>query len=204
MTDAAAVRVRDLEVRYARGGEPAVGGVSFEASPGDVVLLTGPAGCGKSTVLHALLGLAPAAGEVSVLGRPPGAPDVLRRVGYAPQGRPVDRRLTARETARLVAAARGLPAGEADAALERLGVAQPQRLAGRLDPEEMRRLTLALADMGAPDLVVLDDPWEMPETVEVIDRARGRGATVLVAIAEPGGLAGSATRTLQLVGGRAT
>jgi ABC-2 type transport system ATP-binding protein len=169
-----------------------------------VVLLTGPRGGGKSSVLHALLGLAPAIGEVSVLGRPPGHPEALRRVGFAPQARPVDPRLTARETAQTVAAVRGVPSPEADAALTRLGLVAPDTPCGRLDPEEMRRLTLALADMGEPLLVVLDDPWEMPETVAVIDRARARGAATLVAVEEAGLLATSATRIVAVDAGPAS
>lgn len=197
-----AVRARDVEVRYARDGEPAVGGVSLEAAGGEVVMLTGPAGSGKSSVLHALLGLAPASGAITVLGRPPGDPAALRRVGYCPQGRPVDPRLTAREIARLVAAARGLPLDEADAAMAALGLTDTGRISGSLDPEEMRRLTLAFAEMGAPEVVVLDDPWEMPETVEVVERATARGAAVLIAVEEPGLLAPLATRTLALEGGK--
>jgi ABC-2 type transport system ATP-binding protein len=197
----AAVTARNLEVRYARGGAPAVTGVDLDLDPGKVLLVTGPAGSGKTSVLHGLLGLAPATGAIAVLGRPPGDPDALRRTGLAPQGRPVDPRLTAREVAALVATLRRAPAGAIDESLAEVGLSAPQRPAGRLDPEEMRRLTLALARIGNPDILVLDDPWEMPETLETVVSARERGAAVILASAEPGSMARLADATLRLVEG---
>jgi ABC-type multidrug transport system ATPase subunit len=65
----------------------------------------------------------------------------------------------------------------------------------------MRRLTLALARIGNPDILVLDDPWEMPETLETVISARERGAAVILASAEPGSMARLADATLRLVEG---
>jgi ABC-type ATPase involved in cell division len=90
----------------------------------------------------------------------------------------------------------------ADATMAALGLTDTGRISGSLDPEEMRRLALAFAEMGAPEVVVLDDPWEMPETVEVVERATARGAAVLIAVEEPGLLGPLATRTLALEGGK--
>ena len=203
MTEAApAVSARHLGVRYARGAEAALTGVDLTLPRGGGLLVTGPPGSGKTSLLRAVLGLVPADGELSVLGGAPGDPAVARRIGYAPEGRPVEPRLSAREIVVLVARARGAAPGEADAALGAVGFLDPSRPSGRLDPEEMRRLTLACARLGAPDLLVLDDPWEMPETVETIEEARERGAAVLVACGEPGVLAGLADGTLALSGGR--
>lgn len=203
MTEAApAISARQLEVRYARGAQAALAGVDLALPRGGGLLVTGPPGSGKTSLLRAILGLVPADGDLSVLGGAPGDPAVARRIGYAPQGRPVEPRLSAREIALLVARARGAAPGEADAALEAVGLADASRRSGRLDPEELRRLTLACARLGAPDLLVLDDPWEMPETVETIAEARGRGAAVLVACEEPGALAGLADGTLALSGGQ--
>jgi ABC-type multidrug transport system ATPase subunit len=189
-------------VRYARGGEPAVAEVDLDLAPGEVLLVTGGAGSGKSSVLHAIVGLAPVTGELTVLGAPPGDPSALRRVGFAPQGRPVEPRLTVRETAELVARIKGASPEEAVEALAALALPDARTPAGRLDPEAMRRLTLALARIGDPDLVVLDDPWEMPETLGEIARATARGAAVVVASAEPGSLGRLASRTLRLGDGR--
>jgi len=58
----------------------------------------------------------------------------------------------------------------------------------RLDAEGFRRLSLALAIAGDPDVVVLDDPWALTETLAEIRRARARGATVVAASRRPAGL----------------
>ena len=191
-----------MEVRYARGGAPAVSGVDLDVPPGAVVLVTGSAGAGKSSLLHGLLGLAPASGDVAVLGRPPGHPETLARTGFAPQGRPVDPRLTAREIAHVVATLRGAPPQDVDDAFAAVALTDPDALAGRLDPQDMRRLTLALARIGSPDLVILDDPWEMPETLRTVISMRERGATILIASAEPGSMADLADATVTLSEGR--
>jgi ABC-type protease/lipase transport system fused ATPase/permease subunit len=71
----------------------------------------------------------------------------------------------------------------------------------RLDAEGFRRLSLALAIAGDPDLVVLDDPWVLSDTLREIAGARARGAAVLVASDRPGGLAPALGRRLVLAGG---
>ena len=59
----------------------------------------------------------------------------------------------------------------------------------RLDAEGWRRLSLAVAVAGDPDLVLLDDPWVLRETIAAIQAARARGAAVVVAARRPAGLA---------------
>lgn len=193
-----------MEVRYARGGALALSGVDITVHAGSVLLVTGDAGAGKTSLLHGLLGLAPVAGGLNVLGQAPGHPVALRRTGLAPQGRPFDAHRTARETVALVAALRGVPAGDVDAAFEAVQLTARDTLVGRLDPQDTRRLSLALAHVGRPDLVLVDDPWEMPETVETVISSRERGAAVILCSAEPGSMAALADMTLHLTEGRPT
>jgi ABC-2 type transport system ATP-binding protein len=196
------VTAREFEVRYARGGALAVSGVDLTVRSGSVLLVTGDAGSGKTSLLHGLLGLAPIAGGVDVLGGPPGDPAGLRRTALAPQGRPFDPRLTARETATLIATMKGAPSDDATAALDAVGLGTGDVPTGRLEPEGVRRLSLALARVGRPALVMLDDPWEMPETVETVISAREHGAAVILTSSDPGSLAELADATLHLVEGR--
>jgi ABC-type multidrug transport system ATPase subunit len=200
-----AVAVEDLEVVYQRGGEPAVTGLAFALPPGGGLLLIGGEGAGKTTVLRAVLGLVPFTGTVVVLGGHPGDTAVARRVGYAPQGRAFTEGHTAREIVRLVAALRTgrHVADDVEDALDRAGLPSARRAARALDLEESRRVALACAVAGDPDLLVLDDPWEHPETVDAIRAARARGAAVLAATHLAGGFPDLLGATLELPAGAA-
>lgn len=198
-----AVAVTDLEVVYQRGGQPAATGVSFTVAPGAGLLITGDHGAGKTSVVRAILGLVVAGGEIAVLGGSPGAPEVAHRVGYGPQGRTF---LEGHSPAELVALITVLRRGHSDGAvvrtaLERAGVSAPARRVRIADSEEARRVALACAIAGDPDLVVLDDPWEFPETATEIARARARGAAVLVATDEAGGFPAMLCASVTLVDG---
>lgn len=85
--DGVACSVEDLEVRYSNNGPPVVRGVSFKASLGEVVLLAGPNGGGKTTIIKSIVGLVkPSRGRVVVLGRNPLTDVSVRRlIGYVPQ-----------------------------------------------------------------------------------------------------------------------
>jgi ABC-type multidrug transport system ATPase subunit len=203
----AAVEAESLEVRYHGGPEPAVRGVTLRLEPGEGLLVTGAPGSGKTSLLRGLLGLVGHAGEARVLGRPVGAPETRGRVGYGPQGERFAEGLRVREAVRAAVALRpGAtdPRAATDAALEGagLGYVASWRTA-RLDAEGFRRLSLALAVAGDPDLVVLDDPWVFSDTLAAIGRARARGAAVLAAASRPGGLAPALGGRLALVDGRA-
>ena len=195
--------MRDLEVVYQRGGEPAATAVAFTLSPGDGLLLTGDHGAGKTSVLRAVLGLVVATGEITVLGAPPGSHEVTARVGYGPQGRTFLERHTPHEIVRVVTGLRtGRPASDvANDAMERAGIVTRRRDARTVDVEDIRRVALACAIAADPALIVLDDPWEFPETIAEIERARARGAAVLVATDEPGGFTDLLGRTITLVNG---
>jgi ABC-type multidrug transport system ATPase subunit len=203
LLDGPLVEAEGLELRYGRGAQAAVSGLDLAVEAGEGLLITGPEGSGKTSVLRGLLGLAPAAGVIRLLGGPPGLPQTLRRVGYAPQGRPFAAAWRAREVVVAAARARGLadPAEAADDACARAGLDRTGRQARALDVEEARRLTLACALTGEPELLVLDDPFEFPEMRHEVALARERGAGVLVACADPGNLPALLGRTLTLTAG---
>jgi ABC-2 type transport system ATP-binding protein len=200
----ALVEAEDLEVRYHGGPEPAVRGVSFRLAPGEGLMLSGRAGAGKTSVLRGLLGLVAHRGAVSLLGEPVGAPAVRGRIGYGPEGRAFAAELRVREVVRGAAALRGLPAPHEAArhAIARAGLQfVDDWRTSRLDAEGFRRLSLALGIVGDPDLVVLDDPWVLADTLREIAVARARGAAVLVAAERPAGLGPALGRRLVLAEG---
>ncbi len=200
----ALVAAEGLEVRYQGGPDPAVRGVDLRLGPGEGLLLRGPAGSGKTSLLRGLLGLVPAAGAVRVLGAPPGTAGTRGRVGYGPQGAGFASGLTVSDVVGAVVALRrgdGRPA-PVDDALERAGLGLVARWrTARLDAEGWRRLSLAMGVAGDPELVVLDDPWLFPETLREIAAARARGAAVLAASSRPGGLASALGARLDLADG---
>ncbi len=155
----AAITVRGLRKRY--GELTVLDGLDLDVARGQLVALLGPNGAGKTTTVEILEGYRrPDAGKIRVLGLDPqrdGAalrPRVgvmLQQGGIAPQGRP-------RELVRLHARLFANPA-DPDALLDLLGL---DRAADRryklLSGGEKQRLALALALVGRPELLVLDEP----------------------------------------------
>lgn len=176
-------------MHYQGGPDPALRGVSIRVPVGEGLVVTGPEGCGRTTLVRALVGLVrPTAGSVTVLGGSPADSAVRRRVGYAPQSTPFPRTQRAGDALALVADIRGVPRADIASAARRVGLEADLRTrVGGLEMEDVRRLSLACAVMGDPEALVLDDPWEFPETVDILTAALSRGATVLVATPDPGG-----------------
>ena len=147
-------------LRVVRGGRVVVDDVTLRVPAGTVTGLLGPSGGGKSTVLRAIVGAQiVAGGEVRVLGEPAGSPALRRRVAYVTQAPSVYRDLTVGENLRYFAAALDAPradiarvASEVDLQ-DSLGVS-----AGRLSGGELARVSLAVALLGRPELLVLDEP----------------------------------------------
>jgi ABC-2 type transport system ATP-binding protein len=182
----AAVDVRDL--RVARGGATVLAGLTFELPAGEVAGLLGPSGCGKTTLMRCLVGVqVVAGGEVTVLGRPAGDPDVRARVGYVTQAPAVYFDLTARENLRYFARILGEPPGAVDDALElvRLGP-DADRPVHTLSGGQRSRVSLACALLGRPELLVLDeptvglDPVLRDELWRTFHALAGGGVTLLV------------------------
>jgi ABC-type multidrug transport system ATPase subunit len=201
----AGILVTGLTVRYQGTTEPAITDISCDVPPGGGLCVTGGEGAGKSTLIRALVGLVPAVrGTVSVLGGSPQLPAIRHRVGYGPERMPFPRGMRVSDAVRLVGAIRGTDEG-VDPALERVGLPSgDRRLISSLELGEVRRVSLACAITGAPRVLLLDDPWEFPETLEVIRSARADGVPVVVGTPDPGGFPALLGATLTLVDGAAT
>ena len=153
-----AVTVTDLVVD--RGRRRVLPGLSFAVPAGQVTGLLGPSGSGKTTLMRALVGVQQVrSGEVTVLGEPAGSPALRSRVGYVTQAPSVYDDLSVRENARYFASLYGMGAREADAAVADVGLADAAgQLVADLSGGQRGRASLACALVGAPEVLVLDEP----------------------------------------------
>jgi ABC-2 type transport system ATP-binding protein len=143
-----------------RGGRPVLQDVSLRVRAGTVCGLLGPSGCGKTTLMRAIVGVQIVAeGDVEVLGRPAGAPDLRPRVGYVTQAPSVYADLSIEENLRYFAAIVGAGAARIERVLETVDL-DPARgqVVGALSGGERSRVSLASALLGSPELLVLDEP----------------------------------------------
>src|SRR5664280_1787583 len=134
--------------------------VSDTVQPGTVTGLLGPSGCGKTTLMRAIVGVQRiAAGSVQVLGMPAGSAPLRGRVGYRSQASAVYADLTVAENLRYFAAVLHAPASDVDQALADVDLApQANQLVGSLSGGQLARVSLASALLGAPEVLVLDEP----------------------------------------------
>jgi ABC-2 type transport system ATP-binding protein len=157
--DAPAILVRDLHKTY--GAVEAVRGIDFEVARGEVFGLLGPNGAGKTTTVEILEGYRErTSGIVSVLGHDPGRrpAELRRRVGIVLQGGGIYRHLTVRELLTHWGALYPRPRA-VDEVLELTGLTDRAGVrTRRLSGGQLRRLDLALALVGDPELVFLDEP----------------------------------------------
>jgi ABC-2 type transport system ATP-binding protein len=153
------VDVRDLSKRY--GARDALRGISFRVEPGEVVALLGPNGAGKTTAIEILEGYrARDGGDAQVLGLDPGRGGraLRERIGIVLQGTAAHPHLTAREAVSLYAGYYPRPGDPAEL-LERVGLGDDaDRRVRTLSGGQRRRLDLALALAGTPELLFLDEP----------------------------------------------
>src|SRR3954449_3308367 len=153
-----AITVTGLVVE--RGGRPVLKDLSTAVPAGQVTGLLGPSGSGKTTLMRAIVGVQKVrAGEVRVLGEPAGSADLRARGGYVTQAPSVYADLSVRENVRYFAALYGMGAHEAEAALRDVGLADAAgQLVRDLSGGQMGRASLACALVGAPEVLVLDEP----------------------------------------------
>ena len=154
----AVLAARGLGKRYGRRW--ALRDCTLDIPAGHVVGLVGPNGAGKTTLLHMAVGLlAPTAGAVEVLGRPPAADaEQLARVGFVAQDTPVYSRLTVADHLRFGARLNpGWDAALARRRIEDLDLDLAQQ-AGSLSGGQRAQLALTLAIAKRPAFLVLDEP----------------------------------------------
>jgi len=175
-------------LRVVRGGVPVLPGLSCEVAAGSVTGLLGPSGSGKSTLIRAIVGVQKVAGgSVEVLGHPAGSPSLRTRVGYMTQSPSIYGDLTVVENLAFFARVAGQPGATADRALEDVALgAHGHQLVASLSGGERARVSLAVALLARPELLVLDeptvglDPLLRRDLWELFHRLATRGSTLLV------------------------
>ena len=182
-----AIEVADLRKSY--GAVEAVRGVSFAVRRGEVFGLLGPNGAGKTTTVEILEGYRDrSAGEVRVLGHDPAVRDreLQQRLGIVLQSCGFYPRLTVREAVQHMAKAYPRPR-DARETIALVGLEEKaDERSNRLSGGQRRRLDLALALVGDPELVFLDepttgfDPAARRAAWGVIDTLKDLGKTVLL------------------------
>jgi ABC-2 type transport system ATP-binding protein len=187
VNSAPAIEVRGLRKRY--GDHEAVAGIDFSVGRGEVFGLLGPNGAGKTTTVEILEGYRErSAGEVDVLGRDPARRELelRRRVGIVLQSSGMYRHITVREAldhwAHLYPSPRDVDEVIDVAGLRKSEDVRTRRLSGG----QLRRLDLALALVGDPELIFLDepttgfDPAARRAAWDTVRSLKGLGKTVLL------------------------
>ena len=181
-----AIRVDAL--RVVRGGNVVLPELSCDVARGSVTGLLGPSGSGKTTLIRAVVGVQRVAGgTVTVLGEPAGSRDLRARVGYMTQAPSVYGDLTVRENLRFFARVLGAPRATVERAIGDVSLDDhADRVVSRLSGGQRARVSLATALLGAPDLLVLDEPTVGLDPVlrrdlwQLFHTLADRGTTLLV------------------------
>ncbi|WP_135365917.1 ABC transporter ATP-binding protein [Halosimplex halophilum] len=182
----AAIELDGLTKRY--GDVLAVDDLDLEVEEGEIFGFLGPNGAGKSTTIDVLLDFVrPTVGSATVLGLDAQTDSlaVRRRIGVLPDAYHVYDRLTGRQHLEFVVDSKDVAGADIDEILERVSIAEAaDRRAGGYSKGMRQRLVLAMALLGDPDLLILDepstglDPNGARQMREIIEAENDRGTTV--------------------------
>lgn len=143
-----------------RGKREVLKDLNFGVIPGSVTGLLGPSGGGKTTLMRAIVGVqAGVRGTLNVLGEHAGAKSLRSRIGYVTQSASVYEDLTVTENLRFFAKLLGAPRSEVETVIAQVDLdSHAGELARNLSGGQRSRVSLAVALLGEPELLVLDEP----------------------------------------------
>lgn len=202
------LQVAQVSHRY--GSTRALEQVGLQVGPGECVALLGPNGAGKTTLVNLVTGLVPRqGGRVTVVGGDPVRASTRRHLGVVQQRIGFPRTLTVGEVVRGAAVRAGVPTSAVGPVLVETGIADlRRRRAAKLSGGQQQRLQLAMALVGAPALLVLDEPTTGLDAASrqgfwrTLARRRDRGTGVLLTTHQLDEAAAVADRVVVLAGGR--
>lgn len=185
----AVISIRGLSHRY--GATQALAGLDLEINAGGITGLVGPNGAGKTTLYSLLAGYYPVQqGEVQVMGQVPGSAALSGRYAILPQDAPLRRKVAVRRQLRYLAELQGMSAADARAETERVLTATGVADVADRSPEKLshglyKRVAIAQCLLGAPELVLLDEPTAGLDPVATHEihgliRSLGQASTVLL------------------------
>lgn len=164
-------------------------GINLTVAPGEIVCLLGPSGCGKTTLVDLVVGnTVPVSGRVEVLGEAAPYPTVRVRMGYMPQGTALYEDITAEENLRFFGSMYKMDARSVEPRMAELLKlmrleSDAKKLVSHFSGGMKQRLSLAVALLHDPDVIVLDEPtvgldpmnrrdiWDYLETLSVAGKA---------------------------------
>jgi ABC-2 type transport system ATP-binding protein len=154
----AAIEISGLHV--VRGGREVIPNLNASVRKGQVTGLLGPSGCGKTTLMRAIVGVQTiVSGTVTVLGEPAGSPGLRRRVGYVTQAPSVYADLSVRENLLFYASVLDVPRTAVDETVSAVGLeGWEDDVVARLSGGQKSRVSLAVALLSKPPVLVLDEP----------------------------------------------
>lgn len=147
-------------VSVRRGKQNVLTDIRLDLPSGRIIGLLGPSGAGKSTIMRALVGVqSKVSGSVTVLGEPAGAASLATRVAYSTQASSVFDDLTVFQNLDFARKMIGAPASDISRVLGEVGLSNfAKAKVGNLSGGQRNRVSLAMAMVGTPELLILDEP----------------------------------------------
>lgn len=158
MMNNSAVTVSGL--RVVRGTRRVLPGLDCALPRGRITGLLGPSGCGKSTLIRSIVGVQRVeSGTIEVLGHPAGSKALRDQVGYVTQDPSVYGTLSVADNVQFFARVLGAPRSDVDRVVEQVGLASHAgSRVDQLSGGQRSRVSLAVALLGSPPFLVLDEP----------------------------------------------